>query len=208
LRFDAEIAPLPAEKFIIDKEGKIAARRCSPSPKTEGNRSETNMDGLAKLKPVRRRRQLHHRRQCQSAFRRRFRGRRHERQGSPEARPEAARIYRGFEVAGCHPDEMGIGPCSRAAAPEEAQSQTRHRHLELNEAFAVQVIYCRATARHSMGAPQRRRRRDLHRPSLRHERRPSHRHALIEGKRRGKQVCGRHHVHRRRPGCAALFEIV
>jgi acetyl-CoA C-acetyltransferase len=54
-------------------------------------------------------------------------------------------IYRGFEVVGCEPDEMGIGPI--VAVP-----QLLKRHgltvddidlWEMNEAFAVQVIYCR-----------------------------------------------------------------
>src|SRR5260370_7130945 len=54
-------------------------------------------------------------------------------------------IFRGFAVAGCEPDEMGIGPVF--AVPRLlARTGLRMEDIglwELNEAFAVQVIYCR-----------------------------------------------------------------
>ena len=54
-------------------------------------------------------------------------------------------IFRGFAVAGCDPDEMGIGPVF--AVPKLlARAGLRVQDIdlwELNEAFAVQVIYCR-----------------------------------------------------------------
>jgi acetyl-CoA C-acetyltransferase len=54
-------------------------------------------------------------------------------------------VFRGFAVAGCEPDEMGIGPVF--AIPkllERAGKSVSDIDLwELNEAFAVQVIYCR-----------------------------------------------------------------
>jgi acetyl-CoA C-acetyltransferase len=54
-------------------------------------------------------------------------------------------IFRGFAVAGCEPDEMGIGPVY--AVPRLlARTGVRQADVglwELNEAFAVQVIYCR-----------------------------------------------------------------
>ncbi len=53
-------------------------------------------------------------------------------------------IYRGFEVAGCKPDEMGIGPVF--AVPKLLQKRGLTLEdidvVELNEAFAVQVLYC------------------------------------------------------------------
>jgi len=58
---------------------------------------------------------------------------------------------RGFVSAGCEPDEMGVGPVY--AVPAASQT-TRLDHStisisgELNEAFAVQVIYCRDKPRH------------------------------------------------------------
>ena len=54
-------------------------------------------------------------------------------------------IYRGFAVAGCEPDEMGIGPVF--AVPRLLQRAGLKMDdiglWELNEAFAVQVLYCR-----------------------------------------------------------------
>jgi acetyl-CoA acetyltransferase family protein len=54
-------------------------------------------------------------------------------------------VFRGFQVAGCEPDEMGIGPVF--AVPKLLQRHgLRIEDIdlwELNEAFAVQVIYCR-----------------------------------------------------------------
>ena len=54
-------------------------------------------------------------------------------------------LYRGFAVAGCNPDEMGIGPVF--AVPKLLQRAGLAVHdidlWEINEAFAVQVLYCR-----------------------------------------------------------------
>ncbi len=54
-------------------------------------------------------------------------------------------IFRGFAVAGCEPDEMGIGPVF--AVPKLLKRNGLKVEdidlWELNEAFAVQVIYCR-----------------------------------------------------------------
>ena len=79
--------------------------------------------------------------------------------------------FRGFAVAGCEPDEMGIGPVF--AVPKLLK---RHGLTvddidlwELNEAFAVQVIYCRDRLGIDPGQAQRQRRLDRHRPSVRHD---------------------------------------
>ena len=109
-RFDAEIVPLKAEKIIYDKEGKIIGREVFELKQDEGNRPDTNIDGLAKLKPV--------------AGEGNFITAGNASQLSDGASAcvvmsdkEAQKrgltplgIYRGFEVAGCEPDEMGIGP--------------------------------------------------------------------------------------------------
>jgi acetyl-CoA C-acetyltransferase len=54
-------------------------------------------------------------------------------------------IFRGFAVAGCEPDEMGIGPvCAVPKLLQRAGLTVQDIGLwELNEAFAVQVLYCR-----------------------------------------------------------------
>ena len=96
-------------------------------------------------------------------------------------------IFRGFTVAGCEPDEMGIGPVF--AVPrllERAGLQVADIGLwELNEAFAVQVLYCRDR----LGIPNDRLNVDGGAIAVGHPYGVSGArlvgHALIEGKRRG-----------------------
>jgi acetyl-CoA C-acetyltransferase len=96
-------------------------------------------------------------------------------------------IYRGFAVAGCEPDEMGIGPIF--AIPKllkKAGLKVEDIGLwELNEAFAVQVLYCADT----LGIPMDRLNVNGGAIAVGHPYGVSGArlvgHALIEGKRRG-----------------------
>jgi acetyl-CoA C-acetyltransferase len=96
-------------------------------------------------------------------------------------------IFRGFAVAGCEPDEMGIGPVF--AVPKLLkQTGLKVEDIglwELNEAFAVQVIYCRD----KLGIPNDRLNVNGGAIAVGHPYGMTGSrlvgHALIEGKRRG-----------------------
>ena len=144
-RFDDEIVPLTTTKLAFDKKTGDSWEEEVTLEQDEGNRPSTTMEGLASLEPVR--------------------GENHfitagnasqlsdgasacvimnstlaEKRGL-----EPLGTYRGLAVSGCEPDEMGIGPVF-------AVPRLLERHglkvediglWELNEAFAVQVLYCR-----------------------------------------------------------------
>lgn len=143
-RLDAEIVPITVTKRIKDKEGNFTGEELITLSQDEGMRAGVTAEGLAGLKAVV--------------------------EGGTVTAGNASQlsdgasacvlmsdadaavrglapmgIFRGFAVAGCEPDEMGIGPVF--AVPKLLK-----RHglsvgdiglWELNEAFAVQVIYCR-----------------------------------------------------------------
>ncbi|MEZ5850905.1 MAG: acetyl-CoA C-acyltransferase [Hyphomicrobiaceae bacterium] len=209
-KFDDEIVPLPAEKIIYDKEGKVVGKEMFTLTRDEGNRPETNMEGLAKLKPV--------------AGAGNFVTAGNASQLSDGASAtvvmsdkEAQKrglaplgIYRGFEVAGCEPDEMGVGPIY--AVPKLLKKHNLKVEdigiWELNEAFAVQVVYCRD----KLGIPADRLNVDGGAISIGHPYGMSGArltgHALIEGKRRGDKYAVVTMCIGGGQGAAALFEIV
>ena len=186
-RFDKEIVPLPSIMAVTDKVTGEVRHEPITLRQDEGNRPETTLEGLAKLKPVRGEGQ--------------FITAGNASQLSDGASAcvvmsdrEAARrglspmaVFRGLAVAGCDPDEMGIGPVF--AVP---RLLARHNLTvddidlwELNEAFASQVLYCRNT----LGIPADRLNVDGGAISVGHPYGMSGArmtgHALIEGKRRG-----------------------
>ncbi len=144
-----EIAPMRVTKAILDKKtGEVIGKEEVCANKDECNRPDTTLEGLLALKP--------HFDQTSG-------------QGTVTAgnssqlsdgasatllvsRARADRlgipyklVFRGFQVAGCDPDEMGIGPVF--AVPKLLKRTGVKMNdidvWELNEAFAVQVVYCR-----------------------------------------------------------------
>lgn len=185
-KFDQELAPMESSMGVMDKEtGKVSFKNVKLE-KDEGNRPETNIEGLSGLKPV-------IEGGCITA-------------GNASQLSDGASAsvimdsklaeqkgltplgaYRGMAVAGCDPDEMGIGPVF--AIPKLLKRFGLKMDdiglWELNEAFAVQVLYCRD----KLGIPN-----DLlnvnggaisigHPYGMSGARMVGH--ALIEGKRRG-----------------------
>jgi acetyl-CoA acetyltransferase family protein len=146
--FDEELAPMSVTRGILDKSGQITGREEHVLAKDECNRPDTTLEGLLALKPYF---------DPQSGKGSVTAGNSSQLSDGASAtllmersRAEALGItpkiaFRGFAVAACEPDEMGIGPVF--AVPKLLNRfglKVDDIDLwELNEAFAVQVIYCR-----------------------------------------------------------------
>jgi acetyl-CoA acetyltransferase family protein len=147
--FKAEIAPMNVTRGIVDKKtGEIASQEEHYLEGDECNRPDTTLEGLLALKPhfdpssgqgtvtAGNSSQLSDGASATLLM---------SRERAEKLGVKPLMIFRGLAVAGCEPDEMGIGPVF--AVPKLLK-----RHglkvedidlWELNEAFAVQVIYCR-----------------------------------------------------------------
>lgn len=150
-KFDDEIVALKSSMKVMDRETKEISDVEFELTKDEGNRPTTTLEGLGQLQPV-------------------FKGGQQIKQGQFITAGNASQlsdgasasvlmeekeaerrgveplgIYRGMMVAGCEPDEMGIGPVY--AVPKLLKAHGLKIDdiglWELNEAFACQAIYCR-----------------------------------------------------------------
>jgi len=192
-RFDDEIVPLSTVMKVQDRETKEISDRDITLAKDEGNRPTTTLDGLQSLQPV-------------------FKDGLVIRQGGHITAGNASQLsdgasaavvmesreaekrgldplgrYIGVTAAGCAPDEMGIGPVFAVPRLLELHGLKMDDIglWELNEAFAVQVLYCRDR----LGIPDELLNVNGGAISIGHPYGMSGArmvgHALIEGKRRG-----------------------
>lgn len=144
-RLDAEIVPVTVTMNVVDKETKEVSQKEVTLSKDEGNRPETTLEGLQSLQPV-----------MGPGMNITAGNASQLSDGSSAAVLMEAKLaeqrglqplgrYVGMAVAGTEPDEMGIGP---VFAIPKLLKQTGLKMddiglWELNEAFAVQVLYCR-----------------------------------------------------------------
>jgi acetyl-CoA C-acetyltransferase len=207
-KFDDEIVPLPSNMGVMDKETKEISFHDVVLDKDEGNRPTTTLEGLAGLKPVR-----------ENGFITAGNASQLSDGASASVIMEASvaekrglaplGIYRGTAVAGCEPDEMGIGPVFAVPRLLERNGLTMDDIdlWELNEAFAVQVLYCRDT----LGIPNDILNVDGGAISIGHPYGMSGArlvgHALIEGKRRGARYVVCTMCIGGGQGAASLFEV-
>jgi acetyl-CoA C-acetyltransferase len=152
-RFDAELVPLTTTMVVTDRETGETSEREVTLTKDEGNRPGTTIESLQKLAPV-------------------WRSGRFVKEGKYVTAGNASQLsdgasaavlmeaseaerrgitplgaYRGMAVAGCDPEEMGIGPVFAVPKLLEKAGLTIDDIgiWELNEAFASQTLYCRDT---------------------------------------------------------------
>ncbi len=185
-KFNDEIVPMAVKMKVVDKQTGVASIKDHTASQDEGIRPDTTYEGVSKIKPAIEGGVIAAGNASQFS------------DGASVAivmsdKMAAKRglkplgVFRGFAVAGCEPREMGIGPVF--AVPKLLkQTGVKVSDIdlwELNEAFAVQVIYCRDR----LGIPDDRLNVNGGAIAVGHPYGMSGArlvgHALIEGKRRG-----------------------
>jgi acetyl-CoA C-acetyltransferase len=207
-RFRTEIAPLDVRMKVVDKATGVESIKAVTASEDEGIRPGTTYEALAQIKPAVEGGVVAAGNASQFS------------DGASACVVMSAReatrrglqplgVYRDFVVTGCDPDEMGIGPVF--AVPKllkRAGLAVDDIDLwELNEAFAVQVLYCRD----KLGIPNERLNVNGGAIALGHPYGMSGSrlaaHALIEGKSRGARYVVATMCIGGGMGAAALFEV-
>src|ERR1043165_4155759 len=208
-KFKDEIVPITVKMKVVDKNTGTETMREIIAAEDEGIRPDTTYEGVSQIKPA-----------IQGGVIAAGNASQFSDGASAAVVMSAAMaakkglkplgIFRGFAVAGCEPDEMGIGP---VFAVPKLLKMTGKRVAdidlwELNEAFAVQVIYCRD----KLGIPNERLNVNGGSVAIGHPYVMSGArmtgHILLEGKRRGAKLAVVTMCVGGGMGAAGLFEVL